>query len=735
MVDLTTNSLVFDAYLQACSYSSKNTLCLNYALVKIKHASNLRQLPLGSNEAKLLEATLKFQDGQFKEATELGEILCTSQLGYFNRKGVGLVSHSYFRQSELQVAVVFTANAYVKNQHVFPFLPLEQLFQAIRPGTDEWDEISRCIEFPIFLDAYVKHIDLVGETERRFAYEDFLLNNGMSRPSELKDKYNEFERGKLIYYLNNICIEVNMDTSTAFTGGSKEIIAERIEICKLLKEIDFSRQDKYHSELNDLIRKQIIINRRQEVDQSRIYIDLPSVKQWVTNNYEESYDRYIAYLRHGLDFEDQEGKNRKKKNQADFGALPSILIPEDEVVALLTYMVDEIVIAYLSPEFGLDRFLSTRIRHGILEGHLRKPLAIHNLITKREYKLGPYLSNDYWINKVAPLDRMRAKELDKIFSTFSSAYDNLILKITSEWLQITSKKKPKGLFDFTISSEAISKIAEAVTATTTFQEFIDYVIQVLEGVLIFRLAKIREEFHGKAKPEAKLLLKNLNEKILTSPTLMNTGELLSEINQARTDMQAQFDKIIEWFIPSSSGNSSPFLLDEPIRVAETFIVDTFPNFKINLSAEGHEDFTIHGNLPIFVDVYINIFENVVKRSGLEIPIADCNIWIDKSDNEINLVYFKVSNDLNLERPISDLEAELKRKKELLESGDYSQYIAEEGNSGLIKIHQSISQFRVVGFENKKATMDFGLENNRYQLTICVPFRVWSLEPEEQDLNK
>src|SRR5207244_3006363 len=100
-------------------------------------------------------------------------------------------------------------------------------------------------------------------------------------------------------------------------------------------------------------------------------------------------------------------------------------------------------------------------------------------------KNGPYLSNDYWIKKLT-LSSSITRELTKAFSTFSLAYDNLILKITSEWLQVLSKRKPKGLFDFSISDEDVKNFAATITTETPFNEFIDNVIFALEHLLVVK---------------------------------------------------------------------------------------------------------------------------------------------------------------------------------------------------------------------------------------------------------
>ncbi|MDX2172975.1 MAG: hypothetical protein SFY56_07645 [Bacteroidota bacterium] len=731
LLELTKSSTIYNEYFDSCGHLFSSHLTYKYFTSKINNQIDNSTNGLDAKLSALLNGIVSYSNTDYSKAIENGKFLAIQSQGYFRRKGISLVTHSYYKAGDLINTCISASDYFLKDKNVYPFLPIKEINETVKSGTDEWELVNNLIDFPILLDVIVKNVNSDSETERQFAYEDFLLRNGMTKPSELKDKLDEFDLEKVIYYLKHICVEANMDTSTSFEGGSKEVLAERLAVCRILLEIDPENVEEYKLEINKLVQKQLINKRRQEVDQSRIYIDIASVKEWSLKNLDESYNRYIAYLKHGLDFNKSENKTKRKLVDSTFelGIIPNILIPDDEVKALLKNIVDEIVSAYLSPEFGLDRFLSTRIRHGILEGYLRKPIHNHHLITKKEHKNGPYLSNDYWIQRLGIRNNPLAKEINKVLAEFSSSYDTLINNITNEWLQVYSKRKPKGLFFFDIVEEDINNLSAMIKPETPLSDFVDNVIQSLETVLIFKLVTIRDELNKVAKPKAKESLKLLQERINSFSKSINISEITNEINVARTDMQAQFDKVIEWFVPSSSGNSQPFNVEEPIRVAEETIMESSVNFKVELNSTGLEDYSIHGNLPLFVDVFVNIFDNVAKRSGLDSPIALCEVWDDTTNPQVKRVYFKVSNALSNTISISDLEQQLKIKKELLDRGNYEQNVATEINSGLFKIHKTISEFRTVEFDYK-GSVDFGIEENRYQITISIPFRVFELTNEE-----
>ena len=512
-----------------------------------------------------------------------------------------------------------------------------------------------------------------------------------------------------------------MDLSSAFGGGSNEVIGERLEICRLLSELDPVNLEVYKQEINEIVRRQVITSRRQEIDQSRVHADVKSIKEWAEVELEESFDRYITYLKTGLSkrpFKSDE-LNTDRRNH-------TMIIPDDEVNELLEYMVSEIRKKYLSADMGLDRFISTRIRHGELERTMRIPIQKHGLITKKEVKFGPYSSNLFWLEKLNT-SQENLIQIDKAFKKFSDDYDNLISKIANEWLQINSTEKPLGLFDFRFYDVDLQRVSNSVSSTSILPDFIDLVIRYLDSVLIILLVNIREQLNIRGKKEAKDLLMALYGEVenLNFPAV----DLQRSISHAKTDLTTQFDKIIEWFVPSTEGSSAPYTIEDAISVAEAIIKEGTPNFRINIFLKDEETYSIHGQLPIFIDIFINIFENVVKRSGLISPEADIEIETKVfSDTGYFITKIKISNNLDSHIDIVALNKTLDRIRTLLENGTYSEYLATERNSGLLKIHKSVNDFSVIG-ASIDPTMNFTVIDKRFVIDIAVPFKMFTLEEE------
>lgn len=725
--ELVFNSNIKDQYNEACSRACEPGLSLDFSMIVSSEDEDF-DLPFNDLTKHLLSGTIAYKKQNFDKAIECGRFLGNQNFGYYKRRGYGLISHSLFFSDQLEQACENVANFYLQDINIYPILPLAQIVEAIKPGTKEWKKVHSMIDFSIILDAYVKYIGKDAEAARRFAYEDFLNQNGFKRPSELRQAVSKFNLPKLIYYLRFICVEANMDTSMAFEGGSEEVVAERLAVCKLLLSIDENNAEVYNYEINQIVRTQIIESRMQEIDQSRIYVDLKSVKEWAVKELEENYNRYITYLKHGLDSEEKEdvATNYKK-----FDGGSSLRVPENDANALLSHLVNEIIDGYVSADFGLDRFLSTRIRHGVLENHLRRPIEAHKLITKKEHKGGHYLTNIFWIKKIEIEGQTIAKTIEKEFAIFSEAYDNLISEINDDWIQIDRGNKPSGLLKFSASKEEIKAIGSVLSKDTSLSAFIDLVIDSLENLLVLNLLNIRDELNRKAKRNAVSILNKLQVRLSTLEDEIDISKLDTAINKARTDIQEAFNQVIEWFVPPSTGNSAPYTIEDAIYVAEALIQTGTPEFKVNFDNRDEESqIKIHGRLPTFIDIFVNLFENVVKRSGLELPSVNVVVWTDSTIENLLIFHFSVTNEIK-KMDLQWLKNHLKRKKELLQSGNYKQFLATEGNSGLFKVYRSVVDFRAMGFD-VKSTMDFGVENENFFVKLAIPFRVFPIESEEAE---
>lgn len=715
---------LYELYEEKCIQLYGNKLSLNYQ----NSLFNLKKFNCSEFNQTLIEYCNLFTTyhrGRYSEAINLAKNLKDKKVhNYYDRRILGYLSYSYFFNNDYKTTCELVGSEFVTNKNSHAFLPLQELSNILVTKSPEWRECKSLIDLPIFFDAYYKHFTHSEEIERyrKFAYEDFLFSMGVEKPSQLKPFISKLHKEKTVYYLRYICLESIMDTSGAFDNGSSEVLEERLQICKMLSEFDSTNKQDYEQEIREILRRQIITSRRKEVDQSKIYLDINSVKEKAQIDLEENYHRFINYKKVGLlDSFLNDGFDKSKGSTA-------FHTPDNESNELLSSMIEDIKSLYFYSDYGLDRFISTRIRHGDLERTMRVPIEKYNLITKKKTKNGPYIPNLYWLEKFHSNQESYDK-INDVLNKFSEDFDNLILKITNELLQVKRHDKPLGLFEINFSKSEVIKISALVTAETTLKEFIDIIIKYLDNALLFILKNIRETLNNKIKQESKLLLTNLLDDTEELHVLNN--ELVRSIVQAKTDLNTQLDKIIEWFVPSAVGDSTPYTIEDALLVAEAILKDSSPQFEVEITKLDENEFSIHGNLLIFIDIFINCFENVIKRSGLEKPRVKIELSTHSINEGISKIDMEFTNELGKDIDIIAVQNILDEIKDKLEKNVYSKYVATEINSGLFKIYKSIMDFSVSDV-NVKPNLDFRIYDNQFKLNISVPFNVFSLETDDEN---
>lgn len=96
--------------------------------------------------------------------------------------------------------------------------------------------------------------------------------------------------------------------------------------------------------------------------------------------------------------------------------------------------------------FGLDFYLSKRIRHQSFIGLIRGPLEFSNIITTKSIETNDYKSNSRWLDKFSDYPFLQEKNIDSAFKKFSKQFDDLLIQAKEDKFQIKTKSIPMVLF-------------------------------------------------------------------------------------------------------------------------------------------------------------------------------------------------------------------------------------------------------------------------------------------------
>lgn len=720
------------AYVAAVA-AAGHSISSDYALAKVDDQAGAL-VGLSAELTHLLAGHQAFLSQQYAAAVVAGYALADSPHPYFQRRGHRLIANSLLQKEDLLAACTYMAGVYVRNPNLEPLLPIAEALGGLRPSQPQWQSLQASLALPILLDAHTKHINRVTESLCGYAYEDFLTANSLERPSQLRQFRDQFDLAQLVYYLRYVCVESIMDASTAYPG-SHEVSEERLKVCRLLVELDPAHEAEYRLEIRDLVRRQVISQRKQEVEQSRIHIEVPKLHNWAADQLQEAFNRYLTFIRAGLDAETAaiRAEAAAKVNEQDLNGLLAMSVPNNETLGLFSNLVFELTNAYASSaEFGLNRYLSTRIRHGTLETQLRWPATAHHLITQRESESGPYQGNTYWTKQLR-LDATESAALNAVFAAFSADYDKLITTIRTEWVQIRQRPEQSGMFHFALADGEIAWLAAQVTPETSFKEFVDLIVGHLGERLTTSLSLIRQRLRTEALPAARELLSGLQHNVHALNSSYMFSELDAAINIARTETAAVFERVTAWFRPTQEVGNSPYFLEDVLRVAEALVREASPAFQAPLAAAANDEvgqvILLHG-LPVLVDIFINIFENVVRRSGLEIPLARVELVTTTTAPGQSIISIITRNALGTSINRQDLAQQLAQKRQELDEGKYASAITKEGGSGFFKIHRSLRDLRASDKE-PEATLVFGIDTDEFFVNVQLPIK-WLTQADENE---
>ncbi|HBW2163792.1 TPA: hypothetical protein MEL03_005788, partial [Klebsiella pneumoniae] len=164
----------------------------------------------------------------------------------------------------------------------------------------------------------------------------------------------------------------------------------------MLRTLDEENSSTYEDEILDISHRLTLNAGQMIVDRTRIHVDVNALMRWVNRELSEDIYRYrdLAKVITIAEF-DEVMRELLIENQ-----LPVQYSEFDEADTLLYSILVKIGNEFVSnPLFGLDYYLSKRIRHQSFVGLIRGHLQEKNIISLKETGDSDYLRNDYWLEK------------------------------------------------------------------------------------------------------------------------------------------------------------------------------------------------------------------------------------------------------------------------------------------------------------------------------------------------
>lgn len=667
-------------------------------------------------------------DGYYEAAIVAAQNLITTKHGRAVRIAARYISHALLHLGRIADLIDFIVSQTLSDRgsiHMMPLREAARRLEGYLPGA-----LGSKLSTPVLLDLYSHYVDDQLDDLRSDAYEDFLLSNGFERPSQIESKLEQFDRAEVIYYLRFVCIASIMQVSTVYSS-SRELEEERLAVIGILNKIDPVNSGIYEAEIRLITQNQMIQKCVRQVEQSKIFVDVDAVRRWAHKNLKETFNRYTALQKAGMGIEAIPLEQILKDLQAGVRPRQEFLeLPKNEAGDLFIQIIRALLReSTLNPEYGLDCFLSIRIRHGTLSGQLRSPVEIEKIITQRTNDSSTYKTNDHWITRLRHLPLHVREAIDRRLAEFSRDYDSLIERIAKDLIQIRGDKKKEGLFTVAMDAFQIRYLGSFTKENTSFDEFLDHFFEFFWEIIKKCLRAVCDLIDTTLKGELTELFVSLERDMGHITDSSSTVDLNKAIRISQTRSQQALMHVKEWFQLSQPLSIPPLPFNTLVDIGLQPVMKIHHDFDPIVQIKTSEMPLIGGGLVAFADIFFIIFENIMRHSGVAgHPKVEISAAVFENRLQMTIVNEVAAGTLT--DVVADKVSQIKAS---ITQGVYHRNVTSEGGTGFLKLRKIIGSGKDGSAPPK---LDFGFRGDghfyvdlEYPILTNLPTEISSQEGE------
>lgn len=512
-----------------------------------------------------------------------------------------------------QEAIKLFVNEYIQNPTGVKKTNVASFVEFLKK--QKYKNIKRTIELPIFVG-----LNSSKDTDKSFILKSFCDYYDVKKPSELFDEISDIDidKNETFFY---VIVSEDILRHYYHINSTQEELEEKQKILLYLINLGTPKVEMYKKMLDEVFEELIIYKGNRKIDESKIYANDQAIIKYELKDIDGLYDRFMTHYRmldskKGLVFLDNYFQPCITTEIADSTILSSNGKYTDNAIYQVAYnLYDSVRDKFLFSKFGLGTYLSTRIRHGVLEGELRSDFVASNLVLNKTNE--KYVNNEYWARTYG-LDERGNEELYKILSNFSEKIDDLISYFKSDVLQIKIIETQKGFFNYDINPETLS--LEAIQIGILAKDSDEFSMQIiknlwqtternLQTIRFYIKNDLSEAFH-----------RLLNE-LLTDINIPALSYIRDDLNRIiidiRTNTNKKLTKIEGWFYIQES-KFADFKLDELLSIVWDSTGKFYPKKIHSCNFEQGANITIKASYGIHFSDILRIFlTNMFKNSTLE----------------------------------------------------------------------------------------------------------------------
>lgn len=707
----------FDFFKSFDSISARINVYVNEANYNLIKESN--EISLNRKELYVAKALSKFKETSIL-IEHLETVIRTRQMSIITDRDITeLLFNTYIKENKIEKALMLYVNSFFKNRNLVYRLDNEKLLNIYNKEKDTKPLPS--IDLAIFF--FLTTPDVY---ERYVKYDEFLESNKIERPTQLiNDK--SISEEKIKFFLKEIC-NIELMHHSLYFEGTDDIENERIIILKHLLVIDKSNEAEYIKEITDITQKTKIRKAIREVNKGRITINTQQLKNKEENNIKDNFLRYKELVvfsnTHNLKSIDPTSKmlNEYFNSLEDKSVRDKVVnINDPAFISFKTMFLDLRDKFILSKEFGLDGYLSTRIRHGTFLNHIRSIFESFNLMSQKRNQ--EYEKNDFWFDKTPNSILVQRDGIQKAIMEFSRQIDDFTENIIKELIQVKTEKhtlNQNAFFDFTLNDTTLAFLfKDSKDRISTHSLFLDYVFDNLEALIDIRLKEIRLFFKQSIKDDYTKIIDDFDNNIREIIGNNSFVDLTNSIVKCKTNIQTELDNISEWFNVSNPSSDNLLDFETIIKTAVEITNTIYPQNQINPEITIDNDIYFLNGVNIIYLIRI-LLDNIIKHSKLQDSNYNSKIQVEISNN--NSLKLSISNNFDKcyrEEISNKLNI---AKKKWSNNEDFSKSNI-EGGSGLDKIRRILS----VDMKMNNYGFDFQVEESHLVIFIVMEIQIYQNE--------
>lgn len=580
-------------------------------------------------------------------------------------------------------------------------------------------------EIPLELSIFAEMVGADADTIY-FIYKKYLNQCGVAKASEIVIDGNAKQK----YFLENVAVPKVLTLHVRKLKSVRQVMEERSAICTNLYE---HFQDKrMNDEISAICRDIKIRELNNQVDESKIFVDVQSIKEHDSQEAQTLFEMF-ASATNQVAFKDiyygeiiaqlaTRGVQSAFVELDEKGALkvkegPMELVNyRKDVLTQIFYTIRDQFL--FNPKYGLDNYLSTRIRHGTLINQLRNHFEERNLVTNTIG--GEYTINDYWISKQFKIKNTDALQCIELFKSFSKGIDKIITTIKDSYIQVRTEEnntKEVGCFDFDkkhFSDDIESLLLKSTLNTfdSCFSAIVDCLWQQTEKCLEIMREKLND-----AQAKMISLLHSLQKDVVdvVGDNHYKINDFKDAISYCQNEIQNDFQIVNKWFKKSNYVDFD-FTIGQVIDTSLGFIRrnNTYmPNPQVNVTSTSVLQGRYFG--PLY-DIFHDILNNALDYEKLHEMRQKWIIDVAEVDGSMHI---KVSNPIRKD-DVESLKLKVEEINKTLDEMLYEGKSRKEGNSGCLKIFNAVNYH--LGSSNNQYKNEIDENENKFVVNVVIELK-------------